>query len=422
MEIDSTLCKQTYTKKSPRRNRLPPEILQQIFISLEPEELFGLPLDQLACSLVCKDWGLVAKSLLNDKLFDVLWCLDHYQVAQLARLVRLLKEAERVGVDYSCLKFEEFKLDEGVLQLRRSRDLTFDEFSAKILIRLFSLRCMKFKNIDINTSSFLSEEKTNFYKLIQPFCTNVQTLYIHDYHGGLLTHGSKFVRSLNENIRHLRRLPITIDSSTATIFVSYRQATQVSFKKILLKRLGDWLRCFRVFDLLRRRQCRYLDRAMRTLMYSCGDLETLEFRSKITVSWTYISSKTLSSVIQQSNHLERFAITYCAGVDDAFLVVLARCAANLRSLEMIACNYATGKNVAHLEEKDYRMTELRELNLVECDGLYPQFVGRVVASCEKLARVQLPQHLNNNGRLREILRLFEFRRSESDVWTRLVEA
>ncbi|RUP51586.1 hypothetical protein BC936DRAFT_147254 [Jimgerdemannia flammicorona] len=418
----SLLYRCQITSKPTRRIHLPIEILHQIFQYLEPEECRDLPLDRLACSLVCRAWSSVARSFFNERSFNPLWCQDHFQVTQLARLVWLLKEAERMGLDFSDLEFGEINIHEGVFQIERSYDIAFDEFSASTLVKLFSQCSINFSNLNIVTNNILQRKKSNFYKRIQPFCSNLHALYIYDYRGGLITHGSSFIRRLNKNIRLIRRFPITIESSTTTISVTYRHATHTSFTEMLLeqcKRLTYRFCALHPISLLGRNRLSYFDTSMQALMFSSSDLEALEFRSKIISSWAYVSSLTLSRLVQRSRYLEHLTITHCSGADDAFLTVLAQSAANLKSLELIACTDITGKNVAYMDEKEYRMTELCVLNLKECDGLYPQFVGRVVASCEKLEELQLPQHLTNNDRLEEVLRLYGFCRKRGGAkWLR----
>ncbi|RUP46100.1 hypothetical protein BC936DRAFT_147364 [Jimgerdemannia flammicorona] len=428
---------------SPNTRQLLPEILHQIFFHLVVNRssrhwpVEQMPCDLMAASMVCMDWWLEARRLVDERmLHSVFSHLCHPTEAK--RFAMLMGESKRLGLDYWTLVVRAEIYVNELIDLNPLDRPIKDEHGATVVSNTaFDRRMEAYTTImelcppnliDLTVilpgvdlaESWSVDRFCHYLEKMEPACASIRRFRLvgrdrEVVHPKIVS----FVASLAPNLRLISLYDFTLDSALSTALRRFTGLRGAHFSGMvtddhLPTLLPSWpyLHYFK-YDHIGQTD---LGASVVSLARSCPRVKDFSLQRLGDRSMLPVPALALCHVLLQLP-LTRFSVSFC-NIDDTFLLALMAHGTALQHIELYKCSEIVG-DTAVLGWKD-GWPNLKRLLLDRCDRLSFVFVKKVIGSCVKLEQIELPAHLHKDNDCRELITQGGFQiKMQSRLWERV---
>ncbi|RUS30192.1 hypothetical protein BC938DRAFT_479728 [Jimgerdemannia flammicorona] len=388
---------------------LPPEIVRQIFSNLKGR---FRTLDLLACSLTCTTWFHEAFPLLGDDLQWIHCSVFDDDGETITRFAELITESHRLRLPH-CDQITQLNISVAYLvnrPLSMQEDGKFCDTSAKAY-RDIIRRAPNLRTLYIFTrwprNSFLSTRDWDrcydgtknqillFFESIMPLCNSITGL-VFFCESGFDTFISHVIESVADRLEFLKTRHLTFNDATKRALCLCHSMRDVDIRNTKYRDVTPVLHCwqylekFCIYDSFSHLDIAEADRLAIELGTYCPNLVEVVFQQ--CNDDVQMSSQAMCYLLGRCPNLTHLGAT-SNQLDDRFLRALANGQPHLERLILPKCIGIIG----HLVKEDAPAwgwwPELRQLVLVECESVLPEFVERLVRECSKLKTVALPSTL-----------------------------
>ncbi|RUP47483.1 hypothetical protein BC936DRAFT_145688 [Jimgerdemannia flammicorona] len=416
--------------KTGHSSMLNPDTLYIVFLYLVPTPYTVPPLDLFASSLVCKTWHTEARPFLDEFVdpttFNHLFYHKHhnqwynYTYHEIIRIAGLLAESRRNGLDHlNLIKRMTIPIDHD--------DANDSDFNRTVFSFCYILEQqppnLTLLRFNLNTTIPRPNRLHRLPRLIfnlQSACGNISHLHLHGGSGDPARRAPfhSLIVALSKRLESLVLSRFTLDSNTHAALSSCTALIDVRLRTLRNDHLGDVVPAWsnlRSFHYRHHDRRETIDPVLIALARSCRRLAEVSISVKnvnIMPAFTYDG---LFTLVRWSHALSTLRLVNVGSFSNNFLYYcLLRHGRRLEYIDLEGCPCFLGG--APVIVCDGMWPRIKSLSLRVCPNIYESFIRDVVAACDTLEEIVLPDHLDRGAA--RYLEPCRFRREAPNVWKR----
>ncbi|RUS25746.1 hypothetical protein BC938DRAFT_471721 [Jimgerdemannia flammicorona] len=378
---------------------LPLEVLSMILSNFHRRLRFA---DLLASSMVCREWYVQARRLIDDRIFQNFLASDNYVFEDIQRIPSLLAKSKRLGLDFLNL------IEEMTICPVFADDDEFEGFvEAYATVLHLQPPNLTRLQIHLGNENLTPEYFRWLFDRLEPLCGGIRSVHFRGHTGSTIStlfmnvirHYASvsrlavFLRSVAPNLETLSFSNMSLDSRWCNSMSACSSLRELRIDGAIVENLAPVLG----FLLNMSKFCYtcehegYWDAAMVIAALSHPRLTDLTYECTHSLDEPTVPVEALCDALRQCPLLERLKLSGTLLVDDAFLSALLKEGRELKHIELEWSNRLVGNAVVWNREAGW--PRARTVSLYGCDNVIWQFLHSMQVACPKLEIMKLPDHM-----------------------------